>query len=362
MKIGILTFSSAFNFGAVLQCYGLYDTLCSLGHDVRIIDYRPKYLKTYKPTFGIRQFINWRLWLLPSKWRTYRYWRKRYDLYDRFECHEMRLTSLCSTNDDIRNVVRDLDYVVVGSDQVWNSRFNGMDEAWYGTLKSGHEKWITYAASVGKSEVNPAEVETIMKALDNFDAISVREDTLKETIEKKIKGDVKISTVLDPSLLVLPDVWVIWWYAVVMGDYNLTYQARECDDVFRVARELSKQMNGAKIIPVDFFDNVKKNQLETMVVGPKGFISLVKNARCVVTTSFHGTAFSIINKTPFYTLRLDDGADDRVENLLHYLKLDGRLIAKDSHPELEPVDFQKSHSILDELREQSLKYLKSALQ
>ena len=45
MRIGILTFHRAKNYGAVLQCYALATYLKSLGYDTRIIDYYPKYFK-----------------------------------------------------------------------------------------------------------------------------------------------------------------------------------------------------------------------------------------------------------------------------------------------------------------------------
>jgi hypothetical protein len=44
MKIGILTFHAARNYGAVLQCRCLYEVLRSMGHEVSVIDYRPDYL------------------------------------------------------------------------------------------------------------------------------------------------------------------------------------------------------------------------------------------------------------------------------------------------------------------------------
>ena len=43
MKLGILTFHSVDNYGAVLQAFALQMYLKTLGHDVEIIDYRPSY-------------------------------------------------------------------------------------------------------------------------------------------------------------------------------------------------------------------------------------------------------------------------------------------------------------------------------
>mgnify|MGYP001027316730 FL=1 len=42
MKVGILTFHRATNYGAVLQAYALIQYLINQGYDARIVDYKPK--------------------------------------------------------------------------------------------------------------------------------------------------------------------------------------------------------------------------------------------------------------------------------------------------------------------------------
>jgi len=44
MRIGILTFHCAHNYGAMLQCYALQEYLVAQGHEVSVVDYRPDYL------------------------------------------------------------------------------------------------------------------------------------------------------------------------------------------------------------------------------------------------------------------------------------------------------------------------------
>ena len=61
MKIGILTFHRAINFGAVLQCYALYCILSDMGHDVEVIDYRPRYIEKYRKPFYWNDFKKQRL-------------------------------------------------------------------------------------------------------------------------------------------------------------------------------------------------------------------------------------------------------------------------------------------------------------
>ena len=51
-KIGIMTFHTALNYGAVFQTYALEKILMDMGHDVKVIDYRCPYTdKIYKPFY-----------------------------------------------------------------------------------------------------------------------------------------------------------------------------------------------------------------------------------------------------------------------------------------------------------------------
>ena len=52
MRIGILTFHRAHNYGAVLQCYALQEVLRRMGHDVQVIDYRQPWIEDFYGIFG----------------------------------------------------------------------------------------------------------------------------------------------------------------------------------------------------------------------------------------------------------------------------------------------------------------------
>ncbi len=360
MKIGILTFSSAFNFGAVLQCYGLYEAIKSLGHDVAVIDYRPSYLSSIQRNLTIRQITKYILSYVTYGSDIYLR-RKVNSAYLKFEHQNMQLTKPCFNVVEISKEILPFDYIVVGSDQVWNPRYNAHDVAWYGLDGYSSPRWITYAASAGSTEFTREELLFLKNKLSNFCHISVREPFLRDMIQSLSSKERDVPIVLDPSLLAEPSIWYRWEKPIETDDYILTYQARESDDVFRIAREVSKQLGGIKIIPIDFYPNVKKNGYKKYIASPSDFISLIKNARCVITTSFHGTAFSILCKTPFYTIRLEDGADGRAANLLQQLGLSNRMLHKHEQPKFELVDFNMAHERLTEHRKYSLNYLKYSL-
>ena len=360
MKVGILTFSSAFNFGAALQCYGLYETIKSLGHDVTVIDYRPSYLSSIKRDSSLRQLTKYLLSYVFYGSDIYLR-RKVNNAYLAFEHQNMKLTKPCYDTIDLGKEILPFDYIVVGSDQVWNPRFNANDIAWYGLDGNSSPQWITYAASAGSTEFTTKELSFLKNKLANFSHISVREPFLRDMVQSLLPRKKDVPIVLDPSLLAEPSIWHRWESPIEKDNYILTYQARESDDVFRIAHEVSKQLGNIKIIPIDFYPNVESNGYKKYIASPSDFISLITNARCVITTSFHGTAFSILCKTPFYTIRLNDGADGRAENLLQQVGLSNRMIHKHERPKFEPIVFNTAHECLAVCREYSLNYLKQSL-
>lgn len=362
MKIGILTFSSAYNFGAVLQCYALEYCIRQLGFDVEVIEYVPEYLATKRPRIGLRTFVNRHPWKCPSIIRKIRKNQERFDLYKDFEKRYSKRSEAICTCEELRDLVTKYDYVVVGSDQIWNKKYNGNDEAWFGAgMTNKRPQWITYAASAGDPDFTQDELCDLKKRLETFSAVSVREKSLERIITPLLGNEIPHATVLDPSLLASEKAWEKWFAPIASEPYLVTYQAREDDNVFRIAKEIAIQTGAKRIIPLDFYNNNRKYGLNTNNYSPSDFVSLIRNATCVITTSFHGTAFSVICGTPFYSLRLNDGADERINNLLSQLELKHRFINKNETPVFSSMDYKNVFKLLSDLRADSLQFLKDNL-
>ena len=97
---------------------------------------------------------------------------------------------------------------------------------------------------------------------------------------------------------------------------------------------------------------------------PAVYLSLIKNARLVLTTSFHGTIFSTIYKKDFITIKNGGmyGEDDRVLTLLEELKLTDRLIPydfKEDFDYMKNVDYSEYDTNLKKLRDRAYKYIKN---
>ena len=359
MRIGIITFSCAFNYGAVLQCHALYSTIKSLGYDVDVVDYRPPYLFYPRPTLSVGTIIKY-------PYKSYKAlpfyfsYRKYFDKFIFFEKKQWHLTQTVSSKDELSAIIDTYDCIVLGSDQIWNRNFNGGDEVWYGILNhTGKTKYVTYAASAGDAIFNNDDFNLLKRALSVLSFVSVRESKLANIL--LLNFSFKAQIVLDPTLLADEKVWRVWYKPIINKDYIVVYQARADNNVFRIAEELCKQMKVKKIVVLDSHPNVKQLGYKSFSASPSEFVSVIRNAKFVVTTSFHGTAFSIITEVPFYTLRLNDGADERTQHLLSSLGIADRLIDKLSTPQWANLNFQEVKRILNTQRKESLNFLKQSI-
>ena len=120
MKVGILTFHKTLNFGAMLQCYGLYKTLESEGFNVEVIDYRcPKVESREGVTLDGTPKTFLKRVLRAGKVRRFSNFSSRMKMSAR--CDRSSFKSACSSYDAI----------VVGSDQVWNPECQGNDPTFF---------------------------------------------------------------------------------------------------------------------------------------------------------------------------------------------------------------------------------------
>lgn len=360
MKIGILTFHCAHNYGAVLQAYALQEKLKNMGHEVEIIDYRPDYLvDTYK-AFSLKNIFTYNAIIafkkIVSDILTYYKKRKRIKLFNYFIANKLNLTTR------IKNKMPDFyDLYIMGSDQIWNFKLTkGFDNYFYGNFKTKKTaKKITYAASFGDAFIGKKEIEYLKIALRNFNGISLREN---ESVSKiNLLTNTKIETVLDPTLIIDKIIWEkIAQKPTINKKYVLVYQVIQNELIIKIANQIANQI-GCIVIEIPAWVTIKylKNQYTT--TSPEQFLGWIKHADCIVTSSFHGTVFSIIFNRPFYTINLKDGLELRSKNLLESIGLGHRLIDKKKSVTFSKVNFDIANQKLFALKKDSLNYLENFL-
>lgn len=61
-------------------------------------------------------------------------------------------------------------------------------------------------------------------------------------------------------------------------------------------------------------------------IGPLEFITYIRNAKCVISNSFHATAFSLIFNKEFFVFNRTENINTRMHDLLNILGIRKRLI------------------------------------
>lgn len=319
MKIGILTFHRAHNYGAVLQAYALVTYLRQSGYDAEIVDYRPlsieqghgvmpiKRLKG-KSTFRKLTFI---IKLLP--FLIYR--KKRSNVFMKF-INNLPTSSVIYTENS--KTIENYDYIICGSDQVWNPQItNGLDSFYTANIKT-KAKFTSYAAS---AEINPSfqKIDIYKDVLKRFYKISVRESIFKNQLQPLTNKPVY--QVLDPIFLLSKEEWIKFGKnPFKKKDYLLVYQVRRDKNVLKYAKELSKK-NKLEIIEITAEAEFLPKKNRYMTLSPQEFVGAFIYAKAVVTTSFHGTAFAALFQKPVKTMLFNTPGDYRALDLMRTIGL-----------------------------------------
>ena len=106
---------------------------------------------------------------------------------------------------DNPNIKNKNDVLLFGSDQIWNTDFEGKTKLFSGNFEYSGIK-ISYAASFGKNKINDKYIEDYRNSLSSFKYLSVREDKGKEIIEK-VANRKDVETLVDPTMLLSSKEW-----------------------------------------------------------------------------------------------------------------------------------------------------------
>ena len=367
MKIGVLTFHFAHNCGAMLQAYALSCYLKKIGHDAELIDYRPSYMYDSIKRYSLKDYITkqcesygWGYGIL----RTLRYYYSHYKKTCSWNCFEFFLNNYINKSPYVNNAseINKLDYdiVICGSDQIWNSKITGgIVPIYYCDGLSDSVKKITYAASCGSDIIDEKQKSYVIKLLDNFDYISVREKGFSETLWKL---GIKNQLVIDPVFLLREKDWDIIVKKPNIHNYVLAFSFRESPHFFEKSYAIAKQKN---MVLVYFSFNKQKNLPKDVIQftdgGPQDFIGFIKYANVVITNSFHATAFSILFKKEFYCIPPESGRE-RTDSLLYALKLQNRIVEDDEEIRIIQHSWDdNTQVILDEVINNSKRFIKEVL-
>ena len=136
-----------------------------------------------------------------------------------------------------------------------------------------------------------------------------------------------------------------------------------------------KKKTGLKTIALIHIDEYipadEKNYDETpFAIGPEEFVNLIRNAKYVLTDSFHGSVFSIIHHKPFIVFdrfcdKTKNSTNSRITSLCSVLGLSERRFSNDIdiYTLMEKkIAYDKVEEKLSQLRKSSKQFLVSAIE
>ena len=324
MRAGILTFHRAQNYGAVLQCYALSAYLKSLGCETEVVDYYPQvfreeYAGFPRSTFKRASLLG-KIHTLLLYITRYPASRKRSKQFDRFIHQYLPLSS--RQYDDKNHDLAGYDVLFFGSDQIWNPRLTGgFDDVFTGNFEKGNTSFVAYAASTMLTEENESRYncsEAFKGILSRFDAVSTREKAFADYLGSI--GDRKVEHVLDPVFLLSAQQWEKIAVKPKEQDYLLVYSVPDSDKVVSIAKQTAKS-KGLKTIVITSRAGMSFCSRIKQTLSPEQFVGYFRHAAYIVTSSFHGVAFSIRFNKQFHFVPKGNVSDDRVCSLLKDLNM-----------------------------------------
>lgn len=323
MRIGILTFHYAHNYGAVLQAYASKIFLETLGHEVFFIDYKPQCITAKYKVFTWKRFfakspistlrkLKHELPLLKARW-------EKYQDFEEFISNVLldKGHKLSHFPTDLNN----LDCYFLGSDQIWNISILGyFDKIYWGNI-TPHKPMISYAVSL-ENDIPNKYHDIIKSSLAKFNFISVRENIIQELLYTKFQIHSQVA--VDPTFLLEPGDWRKLEKPLDIPEKFVLVYYFGVNSLFIDRVQKFATQNKCKLIVISI--GVSSDKRFKNRVSPENFIYLFDKASFVITNSFHGTAFSIIFQRPFYTFKKKSSSNYRIEQLCSICGLSNRII------------------------------------
>lgn len=379
MKIKTITCQHVYNYGASLQAYALQHYIESLGHDVEIIDFNPWFhCDRYNPFYHSKQpigraaqiikvlpFLGY-IWYPLKAWRSgmFKTWGRK-AAFDKFEKEYYHLTPVkYYSSDELKRNSPIADVYVAGSDQIWNTfSENGKEPGYYLDFGNITVKRISYAASLATNTIKDGYEIFVKFQLDKFNAISVREKTGVKLLNEL--GFQDITQVLDPVFLLSYEDWRTLskrgnLYNLKPNSYLLVYDFLGNDTAMSDFIKTYAHAHGLQIVSINDFTLRDYADININNAGPLEFLALIDNAACVVASSFHATAFSVIFGKEFYTFNLKGHKNSsRMRDFLQSINLTERM--NPSEELVKRIDYKQVELMLNQQKLTSVDFLNKNL-
>lgn len=380
MKIGILTQPLHSNYGGLLQNYALQTILKRMGHEVITLEEKEQettplgmFLSIVK-TFILKLFgkrknikVSFSQIMVVKKANQKKKYISRHTrkFIANYLTVSPKMPSVMATRMYV--IKNKYEGLVVGSDQVWRPLYNErISRSFFDFAEGLKIKRVAYAASFGVDywEYTPKQTDVCRKLVQQFDAVSVREESAIELCREYL--GVEACHLLDPTMLL------------------------EKEDYIKVVKEQNEHKSKGNLFYYILDYEMSKKQIIDEVASIKGltpFTSMPNacgnadnwdactfppvtqwlrgfmDAEFVVCDSFHGAVFSIIFNKPFIVIGNANRGLSRFYSLLKTYNLENRLLTDTFDLSIvnQPIDWKEVNTRRSVLKGDSISFLKSKL-
>lgn len=370
-KIAILTQPLGHNYGGIIQNYALQKVLKDMGHQPETINrVGNRHTSKIRPILSkAKQFIYKHL--LGKNILTKKDRERISNNNVKFLNKYINRSILINTDKDLAEYFKNnnFDAIIVGSDQTWRPKYSPNIYNYYlDFLKDNNQiKKLAYASSFGTAEweYTTEQTEKCKTLAKQFHAISVREHTGVHLCREKL--EVEAIHLLDPTLLLTADDYSQIINQPKVNKELFTYVLDESLEKQDFIKSIANQLNLTQHTnQAQKFDANVKRPIKELIMPPlEGWLQGFRDAEFVITDSFHGTVFSVINKKPFISLVNAERGASRFESFLTSLDLEDRLVYDVNNFDVSllenTIDYEAVHQKLKVLKDESLNFLKENL-
>lgn len=346
MKIGILTFHEGINHGGYFQAYCLYSHIASLGHDVELINYKNKtHYKNEKKAF---LYVKNPFLLISNILKILKFRKAQ---------KKMPMSKFTVIPEEIS--FDKYDAIFVGADIVWDyqASFTGGDSLYFGDGIQ-HPNLNSYAPSCGSADFSKNLPNELIEGLKGFSNISVRDVRTQQMVKKHTDKNVEL--VVDPAFLYDPLQGQISKNINDNQDYILVY-AYQLEYSKRIELIEFAKENKLKIISIGYTN--KWADVNYVSIGPFEWLEYIKQAKYVVTSTFHGALFSIKYEKNF-AVEYNENIEGKLETTLVELDLKSRVLLNGSLAKTlkQPIEYKDVNKVLDKMILLSKNYITTSIQ
>lgn len=370
MRIGILTLPLHANYGGLLQAYALQTVLERMGHEVVVFDspnYMPiSFLKkclAYPKRFVDKHILgkNIKITRETTFNRETTIIRKYVQPFTDKYIHRYEVTNLNSLKNE------DFDALIVGSDQIWRPvLFKNIEDAFFDFARDWNIKRIAYAASFGVDTWEYTHEQTLHceELIQMFDAVSVREKSGVDLCRNKL-GRYDTEWVLDPTMLLEREDYISLIQkgdvSEIPGDlfyYILDETPLKKEIIVSLSNDLGYKPFKVSA-PIDDFSLPAEQRVQPPV---EQWLAAFRDAKFVVTDSFHACVFSILFQKQFVVIGNQFRGSTRMQSLLEMFGVQERMVNTiDDIHNMKLIDYEQVSETLHSLGQKSLTFLSHSL-